>query len=115
MLLIEHPPTLLRALRESLSSLGLDIVGAARSLDRGLDLIARLNPDLVVLDAEIADMDAVHAIKTVRERAPGISVIVLTLEPDRFANSSGVLPVGKVGGAPALLAAVRDAMRRASR
>src|SRR4051812_3084614 len=95
--LIEHPPTLLRVLRESLSStFGLNIVGTATSLDRGLALAVRLKPDVVVLDAEIADMDAAYAVSTLRQRVPTSAVVVLTLEPDRFEGMAGTLSVGKI-------------------
>jgi DNA-binding NarL/FixJ family response regulator len=113
--LVEHPPTLLRALRENLSAeVGLNIIGAATSLDRGVNLAARLKPDVVVLDAEIADLDASRAIGVLRERAPTSALIVLTLEPDRFQRIEGTLSVGKIDGANALLAAIRDVARRTS-
>jgi DNA-binding NarL/FixJ family response regulator len=111
-LLVEHPPTMLRVLRESLlRQRGLRIVGQTGELDRALALASRLRPDVVVVDAEIPGLDVVRASGLLREHAPASAVLVVTLEPDRLraltARDPCVVAVGKVEGAAALLSAVR--------
>ena len=108
-----------RALRESLvSEPGVRVAGEAGSLDRGLRLAERLRPDLVLLDAEMADVDPSAAIRAFRQQAPSSALVVVTIEPDRLARLvqevGGVDVVGKVDGPTALLAAVRRVARRAS-
>jgi DNA-binding NarL/FixJ family response regulator len=113
--LIEHPPALLRALRESLArDRGLRVVGEATSLERGLRLAARLRPDVVVLDAEMTGLDAASAIRAIRQRMPESALLVLTFEPDRMAGLGAIDVVGKVEGPEGLLAAIRAVARRRS-
>jgi DNA-binding NarL/FixJ family response regulator len=108
-----------RALRESLMrEPAVRIVGEADSLGRALPLVERLQPDIVLTDAEMADLDVEAAIRTVRERSPNSVLILVTIEPDRLVRVArehgGVEAVGKVDGPTALLAAVRRAARRDS-
>ena len=108
-----------RALRELLlAEPGVRIVGEAGSLGRALLHVERLRPDIVLLDAEMADLDPVAAIRALRQRSPGSALIVVAIEPDRLARVvrevGGVDAVGKVDGPTALLAAVRRVARRAS-
>jgi DNA-binding NarL/FixJ family response regulator len=108
-----------RALRESLvSEPRVRVVGEAGSLGRGLRLAERLRPDLVLLDAEMADVDPSAAIRAFRQRVPSTALVVVTIEPDRLARLvqevGGVAVVGKVDGPTPLLAAVRRVARRAS-
>jgi chemotaxis response regulator CheB len=108
-----------RALREHLlGEPGVRIVGEAGSLGRALPLVARLRPDIVLLDAEMADLDPEAAGRAFRERSPNSVLIVVTIEPDRLARVARedrrVAAVGKVDGPAALLAAVRRVARRGS-
>jgi two-component system, NarL family, nitrate/nitrite response regulator NarP len=113
--LIEHPPALLRALRQSLArDTAVRVVGEATSLERGLRLATRLTPDIVVLDAEMTGLDAASAIRAVSQRMPESALLVLTFEPDRMADLGTIEAVGKIGGAEALLAAMRAIARRRS-
>ena len=111
-LLLEHPPPMLRVLRESLlHQPGLHIVGEAGTLDHALALAARLQPDVVVVDAEIPGLDAVRTSTLLREHAPASAVLVVTLEPDRIRRltrrDQRIVAVGKIDGAAALLGALR--------
>jgi DNA-binding NarL/FixJ family response regulator len=108
-----------RALREHLlGEPGVRIVGEAGSLGRALRLAEQLRPDVVLLDAEMADIDPETAIGAFRQRTPNSALIVMTIEPDRLARVAGEHPdlvaVGKVDGPEALRAAVRRVARRAS-
>lgn len=110
--LVEHPPALLRALRENLArDPTVRLVGEANSLERGVMLAARLTPDIVVLDAEITGVDPSTAIHAVSRRVPNSALLVLTLEPDRLAGLGTIDVVGKVEGADALLDTVRAVAR----
>jgi DNA-binding NarL/FixJ family response regulator len=113
--LVDDPPAVLRALRESLArDPGMRVVGEATSLERGLTLAARLRPDIVVLDAEMTGLDASSAILAVSQRVPESALLVLTLEPDRLAGVDTIDVVGKVEGADALLDTIRAIARRHS-
>jgi DNA-binding NarL/FixJ family response regulator len=109
-----------RALRESLlGEPGVRIVGEAGSLGRALPLAERLQPGIVLLDAEMADLDLMAAIRAFRQRVPNSALLVVAIEPDRLAGiardgDGQVEVVGKVDGPTALLAAVRRVERRSS-
>jgi chemotaxis response regulator CheB len=112
--LVEHPSAMLRALRESLAPQpGLSIVGDAATLERGVTLALQLTPDVIVLDAEIADLDVPRAIAALRRRAPRSVLIVISIEPDRLTSiveaDEWVVAVGKVEGARGLIRAIRAA------
>jgi DNA-binding NarL/FixJ family response regulator len=113
--LVEHPPAVLRALRESLSrEAGLRIAGGATTVERGLGLAGRLKPDIVVLDAEMAGMNLMSAIAAFREQVPHSALVVLSIEPDRLSGIETIDVVGKVDGASALHDAIVAIGRRHS-
>ena len=66
---------------------------------------------MIVLDAEIAHLNAPTAIASLRAHAPTSALIVISIEPDRLtsivAADDRVFAVGKVEGAGGLIAAIR--------
>jgi chemotaxis response regulator CheB len=113
-LLVEHPSAMLRALRESLARQpDLRIVGGAATVERGVRLAARISPDVIVLDAEIAHLSVPNAVASLREHAPTSALIVISIEPDRLtsivAADERVFAVGKVEGAGGLIGSIRRA------
>lgn len=112
--LVEHPASVRRALRQSLHAQpGLLVVGEAGTVARGLRLAERLKPDVVLLDAEMNDVDVLLTIQAFRVRVPRSTLLVITLEPDRLRSAladlhpdGAISAVGKIGGSEALLAAL---------
>jgi DNA-binding NarL/FixJ family response regulator len=69
----------LRALfREVLEEAGLEVVGEADNGADGVELAARLQPHVLVLDLEMPVMDGLEAIPLVLERAPRTAIVVLS-------------------------------------
>lgn len=60
----------------------LEIVGEAENGENALDLVAELQPDVVLLDIRMPIMDGVAATKEIQKRFPGIKVLVLTTFDD---------------------------------
>ncbi|MDQ6674651.1 MAG: response regulator transcription factor [Chloroflexota bacterium] len=56
----------------------LDVVGAAASAREALSLVARLRPDVVLLDLEMPELDGVEAIPRLLAAGPGLGVLVFT-------------------------------------
>jgi DNA-binding NarL/FixJ family response regulator len=73
----DHPLT-----REALSSLlgahGFDVVGVAEDGEQAIVEVARLRPDLVLLDLSMPGLDGLTALPRLREAAPETEVVVLT-------------------------------------
>ena len=73
----DHPLT-----REALSSLlgahGFDVVGCASDGREAITEVARLQPDLVLLDLSMPGLDGLSALPRLREAAPDTEVVVLT-------------------------------------
>jgi two-component system, NarL family, nitrate/nitrite response regulator NarL len=73
----DHPLT-----REALSSLlkvhGFDVVGHASDGAEAVTEVARLRPELVLLDLSMPGMDGLTALPKLREAAPECEVVVLT-------------------------------------
>jgi DNA-binding NarL/FixJ family response regulator len=93
-----------------------EVVGVA---ENGADAVARaiaLQPDVVLMDLRMPQMDGVEAIRRLQQRAPSVRILVLTT----FDTDSDVLPAIEAGAtgyllkdAPVdeLLRAVRSAAR----
>jgi DNA-binding NarL/FixJ family response regulator len=74
-----------RLLREGLSTMlsahGLSVVATARSGNEALREVARVKPQLILLDSALGDRDSPRFVQEVREKFPEIKVIVMGLLP----------------------------------
>jgi DNA-binding NarL/FixJ family response regulator len=66
----------LRALLED--EQGMDIVGEATNGDEAVEMAARLEPNLVLMDLKMPGLPASDAIRAIRARNPGVHVLMLT-------------------------------------
>jgi DNA-binding NarL/FixJ family response regulator len=114
--LVEDQGQLLRALQRSLSAFPeLEVVGAAQQGERGLQEIADLSPDLVLLDLELPDLHGIEVTRRLKRARPEVEVLVLTTFDDELkvyqaiqAGASGYL-VKRVGPEK-IRAAIREVM-----
>jgi DNA-binding NarL/FixJ family response regulator len=74
-----------RLLRDGLSALlsaqGLDVVATARSGTEALRDVARLKPQLILLDSALGDRDSPRFVQEIRHAYPDIKVVVMGLLP----------------------------------
>jgi two-component system response regulator NreC len=77
----------------------LEIVAEAESGEEALEKAVAIKPDIVIMDVSLPGMDGAITTRVLRERAPGISVLALTIhEDERYffqmltAGASGYLP-----------------------
>ena len=89
-----------------------EVVGEAADGAEAVELVARTEPDVVLLDLVMPRVDGIQAIGRIRERCPATRVLVLT----SFADDHTVLPAVRAGAAgyllkdvqpPELVAAIR--------
>lgn len=116
-LLVDDRAAVRRGLRMRLAlEHDLRVVGEAGNSGEALVLAETLVPDVIVVDIEIAGLDAVRSIKQLRDVAPESAVVVLTMNGDKDtrarAEEAGAHAfVEKQGGAEGLLQAIRRAAK----
>jgi len=71
----------------------IDVVGEAADGAQALQAAAALEPDVVLMDLVMPELDGVAAIERLRERAPATRVLVLT----SFLDEDKVLPAIRAG------------------
>jgi DNA-binding NarL/FixJ family response regulator len=77
----------LEVVREGLAMLlgllpGVAVAGMAADGEGALAQAARLHPDIVLMDLRMPRCNGVEATRLMRERAPGVAVVVLTTYAD---------------------------------
>src|SRR3954447_4023907 len=61
---------------------GFEVVGEANTGERVLPVVARTNPDLVVLDLRMPGMDGLICLDQIKKRHPATKVVVLSVSTD---------------------------------
>jgi two-component system KDP operon response regulator KdpE len=116
-LVIDDEPEIRRAVRTGLAGTSLLVEGAATGA-RGLDLVARWHPDVVILDLALPDMDGLEVCRQLRSWSR-VPIIVLSVR-DSDAEKIHALELGaddyltKPFSMGELLARVRVALRHAA-
>jgi DNA-binding NarL/FixJ family response regulator len=95
---------------------GLDVVGAVADGAAATPACLELDPDIVVVDFRLPDIDGAEVAADLRARCPGIAVVFLSASAgqDEYdaASSAGAALVRKDEGVDALVRAVRAAAGR---
>ena len=86
-------------------ALDIEVVGEAANGREGLLLCSRLKPDLVLMDVRMPDMDGLAATREIKQRYPGISVMMVTMHE----NPDYLLEALKSGAAGYVL---KDGLRQ---
>src|SRR5512147_835557 len=61
----------------------IDVVGAARSGMEGIQLSQELDPDVVLMDINMPDMDGITATEQIRQKSPHTQVVILSVQGDQ--------------------------------
>ena len=97
-LVVDDDAAVRRSLGEALTEEGYD-VSVAESAEAGLSRLASLAPDVLLSDIRMPGMDGVELLRLVKQRAPGIDVVLMTAYDDMptvvraMREVSGVLDV----------------------
>ncbi len=114
-LIVDDEPQIRRLLRTCLSSQGYDVLEAEDGAS-SLAVIASGNPDVLVLDLGLAEMDGFEVIQRVRRTGSPLPIVVISSRDDE-AGKVRALDLGaddyvtKPFGVNELLARVRTALR----
>ena len=113
-LVIDDEPPIRKLLRMGLNTQGYDVLEAP-SGKTGLELLGQ-DPDLVILDLGLPDIDGLELLRTIRSRKEGVPIVVLSSRGDE-AGKVQALDLGaddyvtKPFGMDELLARMRAALR----
>ena len=68
---------------------GLEVLGEAQNGRAGLEMARRIQPDIVLVDLVMPEMDGPTAIAAIHQRQPEIAILALTSfsEPERIAGA----------------------------
>jgi two-component system KDP operon response regulator KdpE len=116
-LVVDDEPTILRAVQTNLGRHDFQVETAGNGHD-ALEALARMHPDLILLDLGLPDMDGLEVIRSIRKRASTPIVVLSAREAE--ADKVAALDLGaddyltKPFGVNELLARVRVALRHAA-
>ena len=60
-----------------------EVVGVARTGKEAIQLSQDLNPDVVLMDINMPDMDGITATETIRGKQPAVQVVILSVQGDQ--------------------------------
>ncbi|MBL8101330.1 MAG: response regulator [Anaerolineales bacterium] len=60
-----------------------DVAGAARSGREGIQLAQELDPDVILMDINMPDIDGITATEEIRQKSPHIQVVILSVQGDQ--------------------------------
>jgi len=60
-----------------------EVVGAARSGKEGIQLCQEFDPDVVLMDINMPDIDGIAATEQIRHKSPHIQIIILSVQSDQ--------------------------------
>lgn len=75
---IEHTPFLSSSIEQLVDESGILLVGRASNIRQALGALALQDPDIIVVDMNLPDMDGLDAVPLLLRQAPRAKVIVLT-------------------------------------
>jgi DNA-binding NarL/FixJ family response regulator len=113
-LIVDDQPAVLSAVRDWLAyDTDLDIIGQAEDGITALTLAQELQPDIVLIDLKMPNMDGIATAGALREVAPQVRVVILTVYDDvasrARAQAAGVAAfVAKHDSIETLLAVIRE-------
>lgn len=81
-LLVDDHPLTREGLAALLAGHGFDVVGQAGDGREAIDLARELQPDVVLLDLSMPELDGLEALPRLRAEAPSCEVVVLTASGD---------------------------------
>ncbi|MGM7719229.1 response regulator [Metabacillus sp. Hm71] len=71
----------------------IEVIGEAKNGKEAVELVAKLKPDVVLMDLSMPEMDGVMATKAIRELNDSVKIIILT----SYADQDHVIPAIRAG------------------
>lgn len=80
--LVDDHPVVREGLRSMLTGDGVAVVAEAGSGEEAVRVTLAARPDVVLLDMQLPDMEGVAALRRIKQSAPGVAVLVLSMHDD---------------------------------
>jgi DNA-binding NarL/FixJ family response regulator len=77
-------------LRRSMADQGFDVVGEARDGEEAVRLADDLEPDVILMDVTMPEMDGVEATRQIKKERPEVRVVMLTMHADQEVLASAI-------------------------
>ncbi|MDX1392842.1 MAG: sigma-54 dependent transcriptional regulator [Gemmatimonadota bacterium] len=81
LLIVDDDPAILESLADALDG-GSATVRTARSAEEAIELLAPFEPEVILSDLKMPGMDGLGLLELVRERLPGVDVVLMTAYED---------------------------------
>ncbi|MFN8039385.1 MAG: response regulator transcription factor [Acidimicrobiales bacterium] len=83
LMLADDHRMLREGLRRSMTDQGFDIVGEARDGDEAIRLAEELEPEVILMDVTMPEVDGVEATRQIKINQPQIRIVMLTMHADQ--------------------------------
>ena len=83
LMLADDHRMLREGLRRSMTDQGFDIVGEARDGDEAIRLAGELEPEVILMDVTMPEVDGVEATRQIKLEHPSIRIVMLTMHADQ--------------------------------
>ena len=81
-LVVDDHPMVRAGLSSMLSDDDIEVVAEAASGREAVDRAVALDPDLVLLDVQLPDMDGIETLTRIKARAPGAAILMVSMHDD---------------------------------
>src|SRR5215207_3400659 len=90
LMLADDHRMLREGLRRSMTEQGFSVVGEAADGAQAVDLAHRLQPDVILMDVTMPELDGVGATREIRSALPHVRVVMLTMHADQDVLASAI-------------------------
>jgi DNA-binding NarL/FixJ family response regulator len=77
-MLVEDHPLVRAAIRQTLTVPGIDLVAEAGSAEEALDMVRRVQPEVMLVDIDLPGMNGVQLVRELAPRLPDCQIVMLT-------------------------------------
>ncbi|MBW3594717.1 MAG: response regulator transcription factor [Actinobacteria bacterium] len=89
-LVVDDTPSIRALLRQTLPLHGFEIVAEARHAAEGIELARSEQPDVIVLDCQMPQVNGVEAIKPLKEEAPNARILMYSSNDEYYVRQEAL-------------------------
>ena len=93
-LIADDNPVVVETIKQSLNNIGFDLVGVASNGNEAINMALSLNPDVILMDIEMPELDGIEASRLIQEECPTPIVILTVHESQKFLEKASKVGVG---------------------